>query len=77
MPVHTPKICIEGKFIEFITAKFDSRGFNTASQLTFTSFGFCAPGWLPWQIIEEIFTFLTVQALCVMSTFTLTIHLER
>ena len=35
MPARTPKICIEGKSVEFTSAKLNSRGFNTASQLTF------------------------------------------
>lgn len=36
MAARTPKIFIDGKSIEFNTAKLNSRGFNTASQLDFT-----------------------------------------
>ena len=39
MAARTPKIFIDGKSVDFVSAKFDSKGFNTASQLTFTTTG--------------------------------------
>ena len=39
MAARTPRIFIDGKSVDFVSAKFDSKGFNTASQLTFTTTG--------------------------------------
>ena len=36
MAVHTPKIFIDGRKVEFVSGVLNTRGFNTASQLDFT-----------------------------------------
>tara|TARA_R100000231_G_scaffold66214_1_gene53099 strand:- start:4 stop:1026 length:1023 start_codon:yes stop_codon:yes gene_type:complete len=39
MAVRTPKIFIDNNNIDFVSARIDSKGFNTASELTFTMTG--------------------------------------